>query len=120
MSHGIVKLWSQVTRTQLHDLNLPLLGGIVIVGHGLSMGLNTNEKYGNRRYEDDFSHIFLLLFTLIIKNVSCFHPSVKGFCCHLTNGFGAVYLCLPITRPRLNELPGLVIGTVYDVLDAVK
>ena len=120
VSDGIVKLWSQVTRTQFHDLNLTLLGGIVIVGHGLSMGLNTNEKYSNRRYEDFFSHIFHLFFMLIIKNVSCFHPSVKGFCCHLTNGFGTVYLSLPITRPCLNELPCLVIGTVYDVLDAVK
>ena len=60
MGNGIVKLWSQITRTQFHDLNLPLLGGIVIVGHGLSMGLKTNEKYSNSRYECALSHIIFL------------------------------------------------------------
>ena len=68
MGNGIVKLWSQITRTQFHDLNLPLLGGIVIVGHGLSMGFNTNEKYSNSRYEDALSHIIFLY----VNNQECF------------------------------------------------
>ena len=88
MEYSVVKFRSQVARTQFHDLNLTLFGVIVIVSHGLSMGLktNTNAKYrtnNNLLHYDSY---------LIIQYVSSFHPSVKGFSGHLTDGFGAVYL----------------------------
>jgi len=88
VGHSVVKFRSQVARPQFHDLNLTLFGVIMIVGHGLSMGLKTNT-YAKYQTNNNLLHYD---FYLIIQYVSCFHPSIKGFCGHLTDGFGTVYL----------------------------